>query len=125
MKIIKYFIEFVIIIFLFCVFKLLGLKNASNFGSILGRSIGPFFRSKKIIKKNLNFCFKDINSNEINRISNLMWENIGRTFSEYVFLKNFRKKDDLVKINGLEHLEEIKKKMKKLFLFLHILQILN
>ena len=31
----------------------MGLKNASNLGSILGRLIGPFFRSKNIIKKNI------------------------------------------------------------------------
>ena len=53
MKIIKYFFEFISIISLFCMFKIMGLKNASSVGSILGRSIGPLFRSKKIIKQNI------------------------------------------------------------------------
>ena len=52
MKIIKYFFEFISIISLFCIFKIIGLKNASNLGSILGKIIGPFFRSKDIIKQN-------------------------------------------------------------------------
>tara|TARA_Y100000031_G_scaffold125707_1_gene142319 strand:+ start:649 stop:807 length:159 start_codon:yes stop_codon:yes gene_type:complete len=51
MKIIKYFFEFVIIISLFCIFKIIGLRNASNLGSILGKLIGPSFRSKKLLKK--------------------------------------------------------------------------
>jgi len=53
MKIIKYFFEFISIISLFCIFKIIGLKNASNLGSVLGRLIGPLFRSKKIIKQNI------------------------------------------------------------------------
>ena len=31
----------------------MGLRNASNLGSILGRFIGPLFRSKHIIKQNI------------------------------------------------------------------------
>ena len=53
MKIVKYFFEFISIISLFCIFKIIGLRNASNLGSILGKFIGPLFRSKKIIKQNI------------------------------------------------------------------------
>ena len=53
MKIIKYFFEFITIISLFSIFKLIGLKNASNLGGILGKNIGPFFRSKRITEKNV------------------------------------------------------------------------
>ena len=41
-----------------------------------------------------------------------MWSNIGRTFSEYVFLKEFRldkKNNNYIKIIGLEYLNDIKK----------------
>ena len=37
MKYIKYFIQFLIIIFLFFIFKLLGYKNSSNFGANIGK----------------------------------------------------------------------------------------
>ena len=53
MKIIKYFFEFLIIIILFIIFKILGMKFASNFGSFIGGSLGPFFRSKK--KNNIKY----------------------------------------------------------------------
>ena len=53
MRIIKYFFEFISIISLFCIFKIMGLKNASRLGSLLGQLIGPFFRSENITKQNI------------------------------------------------------------------------
>ena len=112
MKIVKYFFEFISIISLFCIFKIIGLRNASNLGSILGKLIGPLFRSKKIIKQNIKTGLGEIDEQKESKIINDMWSNIGRTFSEYVFLKDFkfnRTNFDHMKINGISHLEEIKK----------------
>ena len=112
MKIIKYFFEFISIISLFCMFKIMGLKNASSVGSILGRSIGPLFRSKKIIKQNIKTGLGEIDEKKESEIINNMWSNIGRTFAEYVFLKDFkfnRTNFNHMKINGVNHLEQIKK----------------
>ena len=109
MKIIRYFFEFIIVISFFLIFKILGLKLASSLGSVLGKILGPVFRSKNIINKNLRICFKNITEEEIRRITDGMWSNIGRTFAEYIFLKKIRKDKSLFKINGLEILEEIKK----------------
>ena len=116
MKIIKYFFEFIIIISLFSIFKIIGLKNASNLGSILGKIIGPYFRSKNIIKKNIKIGLGDIDKNKEEEIINGMWSNIGRTFAEYIFLKNFKLNkvgSNHIKITGIEYLEEIKKGKKK------------
>ena len=112
MKIIKYFFEFIIVISLFCLFKLVGIKNASNIGSILGESLGPFFRSKKIIKENLKTALGNISENKQKEIIKGMWSNIGRTFAEYVFLKDFKFnkiKNGHIKINGTKYLNQIKK----------------
>ena len=98
---------------LFITFKIVGLQNASFMGSLLAKIFGPLFRSKKIIEKNLNICFKNIEQKEIKRISLGMWDNIGRTFSEYAFLKNFQKNhNNLIKLHGAEYLDEIKNKNK-------------
>ena len=78
MKIIKYFLEFISIISLFCIFKIIGLKNSSNLGSILGRIIGPFFRSKKIIKENIKTGLGEIDKEKESEIINAMWSNIGK-----------------------------------------------
>ena len=93
MKIIKYFFEFISVISLFCIFKILGIKNASNLGNILGKSIGPFFRSKNIIQKNIETVFGKIDKTKEDEIIYGMWSNIGRTFAEYPFLKNLKIKN--------------------------------
>ena len=52
MKHIKYFIQFLIILIFFIIFKILGLKFASYISSKIVSFIGPFFRSKNLIKSN-------------------------------------------------------------------------
>ena len=64
MKIIKYFFEFTSIISLFCIFKIIGLRNASSLGGVLGRFIGPLFRSKKIIKENIKTGLGEIDAHK-------------------------------------------------------------
>tara|TARA_B100000586_G_scaffold243660_1_gene198197 strand:- start:978 stop:1853 length:876 start_codon:yes stop_codon:yes gene_type:complete len=120
MKFIKYFFEFTIIISLFCIFKIIGLRNASNLGSVLGKLLGPFFRSKNLIKKNIKIGLGDIDKNQEKKIINGMWSNIGRTFAEYVFLKDFKfNKTDFsnIKIIGSEYLNEIKKSNKSVIFY--------
>ena len=112
MKIIKYFFEFIIIISLFTIFKIIGLRNASNLGGFLGKIFGPLFRSKEVIKKNLNIGLGKIDKKKENEIISDMWSNIGRTFAEYVFLKDFKfNKTNFnhMKINGKNYLDQIKK----------------
>ena len=112
MKIIKYFFEFISIISLFCIFKIIGLRNASNMGSLLGKFIGPLFRSKDVTKQNIKNAFVGIDIKKETEIINNMWSNIGRTFAEYIFLKDFRLNKtnfDHIKIKGTNYLEEIKK----------------
>ena len=112
MKIIKYFFQSISIISLFCIFKILGLRNASNLGGIIGRFIGPFFRSKNITKQNIKTGLGNVGEKKEQEIINNMWSNIGRTLAEYVFLKDFRfnRTDfDHMKITGTNHLDEIKK----------------
>ena len=112
MKIIKYFFEFITIISLFCIFKIIGLKSASNLGSILGEFIGPLFRSKHITEQNIKIGLGELDKKKESEIINDMWSNIGRTFAEYVFLKDFKFNKtnfDHMKINGANYLEEIKK----------------
>ena len=112
MKVIKYFFEFISIISLFCIFKIIGLRNASYTGSLLGKFIGPLFRSKNVTKQNIKNAFGTVDIKKETEIINNMWSNIGRTFAEYIFLKDFRLNKtnfDHIKIKGTNYLEEIKK----------------
>ena len=114
MKTIKYFFQFILIKFFFYIFKILGYKKASNLGGLIGLLIGPFLKSKKIIKNNLKNYSKNIDNATIDKISKKMWENYGRIFAEYVFLKDFRSEalNKYIKIIGIENLDDIKKKNK-------------
>ena len=114
MSSIKYFVQFLIIFFLFIIFKILGLNLASNFSSWFLKIFGPFFRSKKIINDNILKAFPTIDSENLKKISINMWGNYGRILSEYVFLKNFResKFEDRLEIVGQNILDEIKKEGK-------------
>ena len=114
MSSIKYFVQFLIIFFLFIIFKILGLNLASNFSSWFLKIFGPFFRSKKIIDNNILKAFPAIDSENLKKISMNMWGNYGRILSEYVFLKNFResKFEDRLEIVGQNILDEIKKEGK-------------
>ena len=44
MKKIKYFVEFILIVCFFFIFKIIGYKNASNLGEFIGKKIGPIFQ---------------------------------------------------------------------------------
>ena len=110
MKLIKYFIEFIFIFILLIIFKIIGYKNASNLGAVIGNKIGPLFRSNKIILINLENS-KVGNSHEDRKsIVNNMWSNYGRILSEYVYIKQFKKNNfnQFIKIEGLNYLNEIK-----------------
>ena len=110
MNSIKYFIQFFIILIFLMIFKILGLKTASNFSSQILKKIGPLFRSKKLIEQNILKAFPNINEGDLKKICNNMWGNYGRILSEYVFLKNFRKSDSKsnLEIVGQNFLERIK-----------------
>jgi len=107
MKLIKYFIQFLIISIFFILFKVLGLKMASNFSKIIFSLLGPFFRSKKTINKNILKALPNLSNSEINKISRTMWGNYGRILAEYIFLSEFRFKNN-IEIKGQQILDELK-----------------
>ena len=112
---IKYFFQFIIIIFIFSIFKILGLKISSYIGGKLFQFIGPIFRSKKLIQKNIIRAFPNIDEVNLNEITTSMWNNYGRVFAEYMFIKKFRyqKHNENIIIEGKEILEDIKRNNEK------------
>ena len=121
MKLLRYFFEYILIIILFFIFKLLGYRISSEFGCFLGKTFGPFFRSKKIIKDNLLKFDSSLTPEEISKISKEMWGNYGRILSEYPYISNFRKGDldKYITVENLDKLEEIKKSQPVVFVSAH------
>ena len=99
--------QYVLIIFLFILFRIIGFKASSNFGFFIGKYLGPLFRSKLSIINNLKKA--QINGNYKQIATNVLG-NYGRIFAEYVHLKNFKndKLNNHISIEGREYLEKIK-----------------
>ena len=111
MKKFNHFLQYVFIYIFFLIFKILGFKKSSNLGNIIGKYLGPIFRSKKSIITNLEKA--GINKNQDIIASNILG-NYGRILAEYVHLKNFKnnKLNKYISIEGVEHFESIKKTKK-------------
>tara|TARA_B100000787_G_C16179341_1_gene290872 strand:+ start:926 stop:1732 length:807 start_codon:yes stop_codon:yes gene_type:complete len=92
-------------------FKILGLKYASYISGKIISFIGPFFRSKDLIRSNILKALPSLKDHEIDDISKKMWTNYGRILAEYIFIKDFRntKLKNNIEINGQEILDKIKK----------------
>ena len=121
MKLIRYFFEYIFIIILFGLMRLLGYKIASEIGCFLGKTFGPLFRPKKIIENNLIKFDNSLTPENIKHISKKMWENYGRILAEYPFISSFRKGDldKYIKIENKEKLDEIKKGQPVVFVSAH------
>ena len=115
MKYINYFIQFFLTIFSFLIFKILGPSLSSNLSGKIFELIGPFFRSKKIIHSNIKRGLPNINSEELENIKKMMWNNYGRLFAEYMFIKDFRygKLSRKIQIEGQDILDQIKNSNKQ------------
>ncbi len=119
MKHIKYFTQFLLAISCFFIFKILGVNLSSKFGGKIFEYIGPFFRSKQLIKENIKKAIPNIDQENLNKIINMMWNNYGRVFSEYMFIKEFRsgKLSANIEIEGQDILDDIKKNNKQVIFF--------
>ena len=112
MKKIKYFLQFICVIFFFVIFKILGLKLASIISSNIFILFGPIFRSNKIVFSNLKIAFPDINENQKKQLLKKTWFNYGKIFAEYMFIKDFRHNEKYsakISIENKDIIEKIKK----------------
>ncbi len=109
MKQTKYLIEFIIIVFLFLIIKLFGLKLSQYLFSFIFENLGPLFRSKKILHHNISLALPNLNKLQRNKIITNMWANYGKIFSEYMFIKKFRKDSRFSQKIFIENQEELEK----------------
>ena len=105
MKKIAYFFEFILIKILFTLFQIIGYRLSSNLGFFIGRTIGPIFRSKKMIIQNLEKA--NIQHSNLSKIASNVLGNYGRIFAEYIYLKKFRNNElkKNVSMDGYENVE--------------------
>jgi len=90
MKIIKYAFEAIFVYFLFLIAKIFGLNLGRKIIACFFLSVGFFFKSKKIVKKNISYVLGEIPENQIKNIIKSMWKNYAYTFVEYTYISKFR-----------------------------------
>ena len=113
MKKIVYFLEFIIVKFLFIIFKTVGYKTASNLGFYIGKNFGNIFRKKNSIIENLHVSKINLDISENDFVNNVLG-NYGRILAEYPFLKDFRENTlgGFIEIDGIRNLNKIKNNKK-------------
>ena len=111
-RLINYFFQSIFIYIFFFIGRILGISLSRKVFSSLFKKIGPVFKSRKIIHKNLDiFSLKVPEINRKKLISD-MWVNYGKTFIEYIFLNQLRKNKSHITILGEDNLRRIIEKKK-------------
>ena len=108
----KYFIQFLVIILLLIIFRIIGIKCSTILSGKIFEILGPLIRSNKISQLNLSKAFPKLTELEKTKIIKMMWNNYGKILAEYVFIKNFRKSkkfSEKILIKNQDELENIKK----------------
>lgn len=106
-KFLNYFLQATIIYFLLFFGRIIGVKLGRSMFSFIFLYFAHYFKSKKVINKNLKIFKKDITSIEKNKILSSMWKNYGMTFVEYIFLDRMKKNSSHIEIKGKEILKDI------------------
>ena len=111
-KIFNYFLQSILIYLFYLIGLILGLKNSRKIFANFFLIIGPIFKSKNIVQNNLQIFSHKVPNLDEKKITKNMWKNYGMTFIEYIFLKQFREKNEHITIIGEKNLLEIKQQKK-------------
>ena len=118
MKQILYLVEFIIILILFIIFRLMPINFVSVIGGKLFQIIGPFSKSHNTAIKNFKKVFYKLNIEEVKTNISKSWNNLGRTFIEIIILNKLLKEENKrIEIIGIENLNQIKKKNEQVIFF--------
>ncbi len=93
LKKIRYFSEIVIVKIGIFIFLILGVKNASNFGSFLARLVGRFNSSNSIAKTNIKKALPHLEEIQTTQILSDMWDNLGRIVGEFIHVCKLPKEE--------------------------------
>lgn len=91
-------------------FRLLPIDLASAVAGGIARNIGPLLPVSRRARRNLQLCFPDWSSAQINTTVREVWDNLGRTAGEFPHLGSLDASggDRRIEIIGLEHLQALR-----------------
>ena len=104
LKTVRYALEAAAVCLVYGFFSVFPLQTASNMGGGLMRRIGPLLGLSKKARRNLTRAFPEKSAEEIERIVEGMWDNLGRVAAEYPHLESLWTVTD---IKGREHIEQM------------------
>ena len=119
MKKIFYFIEYIGLIFIYYLYKILPHNLSVKCSSFLFITFGMFSKANKTAIKNCKHVFPNLKENEIRNIIKKSWENLGITICELLrFNEIFDKKK--IKYKQLENVQDcIKNNKQAIFISIH------
>ena len=109
MKKIKYFVQYLVILFFFGIFKLIGLNNSRNISAWIFVKLGSFMKKNKTLNQNLSNVYKNMDQQKKLEIAKKVWSNYGKIFAEYIFIKDFKNNTNISKSIVIENSEILKK----------------
>lgn len=114
-KKIIYFVEYIAILPIYYLLRVLPLKTSSFLIGKLLRLVGKFHPTKSIVTKNLKLAFPKKSEAEIEQIASDSWENAGRVFGELATMcsADFKQLEPLFSFSISDEAKEILDKKKK------------
>tara|TARA_B100000745_G_scaffold556_1_gene443 strand:+ start:569 stop:982 length:414 start_codon:yes stop_codon:yes gene_type:complete len=104
-------IEYILVYLIFLLLSILPINLVSLLGGCIFKIIGPLTNTHKIAKTNYLRIFPSAKSEEVKKQVINSWENLGRTFFELLILpKIMNSQNKRISVEGMNFLEEIKKK---------------
>ena len=119
MKIIIYFLEYIGVLLIYILYKILPINWSIKFSSFLFITFGMFSSANKTAINNCKHVFPDLEEKEIRRIIKKSWNNLGITICELLRLSEiFDKKK--IKYKKLENIHDcIKNNKQAIFISIH------
>ena len=114
----RLFIEYIILHLFFIFLSFLPINFVSTFGGFILKICGPFSKSHNVAISNFKKIFNDIDENEIKKKVSESWKNLGKTIFEISILEKLvDKKNNKIKINGLENINSLINSNEKVIFF--------
>jgi KDO2-lipid IV(A) lauroyltransferase len=84
-----YGLEYGLFVGIMGLFRLLGLRRASDLGGWIARTLGPRIPVTRRARRNMAAAMPEMSAEVREAHIRAMWDNLGRTFAEYAFLGEF------------------------------------
>ncbi len=105
-KKVRYSFEFIGLLLILGVSKILPQSAASSTGGWISKTIGPKLAASRKALKNIERAFPEKTPEEHHNILRGMWENLGRVMFEYAHLKNISEHTEIIGLNILEQYKD-------------------